>query len=90
MSPEGASRLAETIRLHPVFSLVRHSSEPLTYEHKGRRWRIPAGGYVGYCRTWSSGIRTGSTGPTSTTRTGASDAARAASFGRGALGCVAT
>jgi len=83
--------LAETIRRHPVSSLVRHLSEPLTYERNGRRWRIPAGGYVGTLpglinRDPNRFDRPDEYDPD---RHAASDTAQPASFGRGGFGCVA-
>lgn len=39
--------LTETIRLHPVASLVRSPARELAFEHRGRRWILPAGGYIG-------------------------------------------
>lgn len=39
--------LTETIRLHPVASLVRSPSREVHYRHAGRTWTLPAGGYVG-------------------------------------------
>lgn len=37
----------ETVRLNPISSLVRHLRAPLTYEHAGRRYWLPAGSIVG-------------------------------------------
>lgn len=39
--------LRETVRLHPVSSLIRHLAQPLEVEHDGQQLHIPAGHAVG-------------------------------------------
>lgn len=41
------SCLVETIRLHPVASLVRSPARDVEYQHEGRTWKLAAGGYIG-------------------------------------------
>ena len=42
-----SNALLETLRLHPVASLVRANRQPVEYVHEGTRYIIPTGGYIG-------------------------------------------
>lgn len=42
----------ETVRLHPVSSLVRETTAPVHFQHEGTHYEIPPGGYIG-TNTWA-------------------------------------
>jgi cytochrome P450 len=83
--------LQETIRLNPITSLVRSLTAPLYIEHGDRRFRVPAGGYIGVFpgalnRDPASVERPDDYLPE---RHAAKGAPQLALFGQGAFGCIA-
>lgn len=85
-----SNALLETLRLHPVASLVRANRQPVEYVHEGTRYIIPTGGYIGtfpyhLARSGETYADPTSYDPTRFTR----GEPRPSVFGRGAYSCVA-
>ncbi|MEU7632678.1 cytochrome P450 [Nocardia sp. NPDC049220] len=83
--------LQETIRLNPVTSLVRSLTVPLHIDHDGRRYHVPAGGYVGVfpgALNRDPGL-VRSPDDYRPDRHAGGESTQLALFGRGAFGCVA-
>ena len=81
----------ETLRGSPVSSLVRHTDEPLNFEHEGKNYTIPAGGYVGTL-VWAlhQNAETYEAPETYDPWRYERGEPIPSAFGRGAFGCVAT